>query len=440
MMAIKVAIYISIASIMTWGLISVDAFEAIYIATREHEDWDLDEIILAGTAVTITGTLWLSIELGETKLTKAREAEAEIRDRFDAVTQSVPLPIFITGRDSGEIEYINQPGKRLLDCTTCEPADIAKIRLFSDKEVYRNILEHLDRDGLVENHEFQFRTVGGTAVSTLLYCREISVNGDSSLVTVIVDLSELFASQAQLVHASKLATLGEMAAGIAHELNQPLNNIRMSSEILGEYLEEGDPLPDSERLLENITSQIDRAAAIIDHMRMFARNDVSIGAINSINAIDGALSLVGKQISLMDIDIVRTEPDTVRPVMGDGLLLEQVVVNLLTNARDAIAQRDDINGKRAGQIQIEIEDNSEFDTVKIMITDDGNGIPENVLERMFEPFFTTKKIGDGTGIGLSISNGIITSMGGTITAENIEDGARLTIALPVMTNGANAQA
>lgn len=440
MTIIKAIIYIIIAIVMTSSLIAFDAFDALYEYTRAHEDWELDEIIIASVVAMITCIVVLSIELSKTKLEKSKKIEAELRHRFDALTQSVPLPVIIIRRDSGEIEYLNQPGARLLGYPTCEPEAFAGTRLIDDENAYRKILERLDQDGLVERHEIRFSPDCCTATTALLYCREIVVDGKASLVTVVVDLSEIFASQAQLVHASKLATLGEMSAGIAHELNQPLNNIRMAAEILGERDENGDLLPGADQLLENITSQVDRAATIIDHMRMFARNDVSEGEVDPIKAVDGALSLVGEQIRLAGINIVHLAPDTVRLVRGDTFQLEQVVVNLLTNARDAIIQHDDVNGKQPGHIRIEIEDNSESDTINIMISDDGGGIPENVKNQIFDPFFTTKEVGKGTGIGLSISHGIIASMGGTITTENTEDGARFIIALSAMTDGIDSQA
>lgn len=434
MAIIKAVIYICLVTAMTGTLIAMDAFEALHDFTRAHEDWNLDEIIIACIVVMIASVVLLSVELSESKLEKLKKTEIGLHHRFDALTQSVPLPIIIVRRDSGEIEYVNKLGARLLGFDSCEPEAFPRVRLIDDENVYRNILKRLDRDGLIERHEIRFSPGCCTATTALLYCREIVLDENASLVMVIVDLSEVFTAQAQLAHASKLATLGEMSAGIAHELNQPLNNIRMAAEILSEPDVNGNSLTDANQLLENITSQVDRAAAIIDHMRMFARNDVSVGAADSVKAVDGALSLIGEQLQLMGINIVRANPNTIRKVKGDGLQLEQVIVNLLTNARDAITQRDDFNGKQTGHIRIEIEDNTVSNTINIMISDNGGGISENVLDRIFEPFFTTKEVGKGTGIGLSISNGIIISMGGVITAKNTDDGARFTIALPVITD------
>ena len=136
---------------------------------------------------------------------------------------------------------------------------------------------------------------------------------------------------------------------------------------------------------------------------------------------------MGEQLRLTEIEVVADLSGTCRPVLGHRVQMEQVILNLLTNAQDAIRGNPASGG---GKITIAVDDDG-ADTVRITVSDSGGGIPENALDRIFEPFFTTKEMGKGTGLGLSVSFGIIRDMDGTIEAENADGGAKFTITLPV---------
>ena len=136
-----------------------------------------------------------------------------------------------------------------------------------------------------------------------------------------------------------------------------------------------------------------------------------------------ALDLMGEQLRLAGIELVTELADDCPSVLGHTIQLEQVLLNLLTNARDAITENE-------GETKITLRVSSDDNSVRIGVEDTGGGIPETALPRIFEPFFTTKEIGKGTGLGLSVGYGIIRDMNGTIIAENIDNGARFTITLP----------
>ena len=239
-------------------------------------------------------------------------------------------------------------------------------------------------------------------------------------------------ASAQIIQASKLATLGEMATSVAHELNQPLNIIRMAAWNSRRKLAQGDSdaqVANFEYLdakLERIEGQISRASQIIDHMRMFgreAREDLE--PIDPTKAVTNALDLMGEQLRLADIKVSTSLPAGGAMVMGHSIQLEQVILNLLTNARDAIGQR---LGVVKGAIELcAIASGSE---VTITCADNGGGIPDGIISRIFEPFYTTKEVGQGTGLGLSVTYGIIRDMNGAISAENTDKGACFTIKLP----------
>ena len=248
----------------------------------------------------------------------------------------------------------------------------------------------------------------------------------------VQDITERRRMEAELNQAAKMATLGEMATGVAHELNQPLNVIRMAADSTIERIEESDF--DAGYLrgkLERISAQTERAAAIIDHMRIFGHKaDEKPELIDLRGVARDALGLIGEQLRLCAIEVETDLPKVCRLVLGHAVQLEQVVLNLLGNARDAI----EVNRQGPGQprkITVKVEDTGPVDNVRLIVEDSGGGIPDKIIKRVFEPFFTTKQTGHGTGLGMSISYGIVSDMGGAIEAANTGDGARITITLPV---------
>ena len=258
--------------------------------------------------------------------------------------------------------------------------------------------------------------------------RVIGVSG------TIQDVTEHKRLEQQLIQASKLATLGEMAAGIAHEINQPLHVIRMMADDYLLLIEEGkaeDGLIGDR--LEVISGQGERMAEIIDHMRVFGRvDDGEPVAFDPASSVRGAIDMVDDRFLAQGVSITAKLPETCRPVRGRPVRLEQVVLNLLNNARDAIVAQGQHEGRGAsGEIDVAVIDDGRANAIRIVVADSGGGVPAAVMERIFDPFVTTKEEGKGTGLGLSISYGIIAEMGGTIEAKNAGKGARFEITLPV---------
>ena len=254
---------------------------------------------------------------------------------------------------------------------------------------------------------------------------------DGGFVSVFTDVKERNHAQTQLIQSAKLATLGEMATSLAHELNQPLNVIRMAADSTLERIDDGERDFDNVHAkLERISRQTVRAAAIIDHMRIFGRkSDGELQSIDPRDAVEGALSIMTERLRLHSIDLSMDLPDSCTSVVGHAVQLEQVILNILGNAFDALEGRDFAQGPKS--IDIRIADRSAEGNVEIVVEDTGGGIKDEVITRLFEPFVTTKEIGKGTGLGLSISYGIVTDMGGTIEAGNTERGTQIKITLPV---------
>ena len=252
-----------------------------------------------------------------------------------------------------------------------------------------------------------------------------------------LDNTEQRRQESQIIHMSKLATLGEVATGMAHELNQPLNVIRMAAEnALGRTAADAETAAYVRSKLERIVTQVERAAKIIDHMRIFGRRSAGpVAAHDPWSAVEGALNILGEQMRIAGIAVrLRGAAGPCR-VGCDQALIEQVIINLLLNARDAIIDRQahDPAGPGRGWIEISLQTRTGAGgtgRALLSVSDSGGGIPDQVLPRLFEPFFTTKPAGKGTGLGLSVSYGIIRDLGGRLSAVNAEEGARFEIDLP----------
>jgi len=237
---------------------------------------------------------------------------------------------------------------------------------------------------------------------------------------------ELRATQDELIQAGKLAALGQMSAAIAHELNQPIAAIRT-------YVASGQRLLELDRKealatnLSSVSSLTERMAAITGQLKTFARKSEGRNQPVMLNdPIHAALALLEGQIHMADAD-VRFTPMADSPVVsGDPVRIEQVLVNLLRNGLDAMKD----SARRALEIDLVVEG----DEAVIRIRDSGHGIPAAAMGQLFDPFFTTKEVGEGVGLGLSISYGIVADMGGTVRAFNNEDGAgaMFVIRLPLL--------
>lgn len=243
------------------------------------------------------------------------------------------------------------------------------------------------------------------------------------------DNTEIYKARLDMYQSAKMAIIGEMATTLAHEMNQPLNVMRISlTNLLRKIKNDGYNKDYVKSKLNRIEEQIVRSSKIIEHLRLFGRRSaLEMSSFNPQHAIDGALSLTRDTLIKNSIDIhISSKPSPM--LMGHQDQLEQVLINLLVNAKDAIVQRQEKEPRFQGQVNI-IASPSE-DSLVIQIADNGGGIQSHHLEHIFESFFTTKPPGKGTGLGLSLSFGIIQQMNGNMTAENTNNGARFVIKIP----------
>ncbi len=240
---------------------------------------------------------------------------------------------------------------------------------------------------------------------------------------------ELRDKQEQLVQSAKLATLGELTTGVAHELNNPLNNIGLfvSNAIDMTAMSRGDTEAVL-RELRNAMQQVHKASEIISHLRTFGRAaPVTCERLRVREIICRSLSLVREQLRARQIEVRLELPPEPGPfVLASAIRLEQAFINLLTNARDAVSS--------SGVKWIRIACTTDENDVVVEIQDSGRGIPAGMEQRVFDPFFTTKEVGAGTGLGLSITYGIVRDMQGDIAVFSPPgEGARFVLRFPLAT-------
>ncbi|PKM29303.1 MAG: two-component sensor histidine kinase [Gammaproteobacteria bacterium HGW-Gammaproteobacteria-12] len=239
---------------------------------------------------------------------------------------------------------------------------------------------------------------------------------------VALRTAELREAQDGLVHAAKMAALGQMSAALAHEINQPLTALQMQLGSLRLLLDSGRPEAVRDGL-QRIDGLLQRMAALTGHLKTFARKTPA-GLSERLclgDVLEQALQLLAPRMRSEQVEL-RTQIDDEAEVLGDAIRIEQVILNLLHNALDAMAESE----TRILLVRIVREDGG----CLLSVEDSGGGIAEETLGRVFEPFFTTKPVGQGLGLGLAVSYGIVRDLGGTLEAHNGELGAVFTLRLP----------
>ncbi|MCY3680324.1 MAG: ATP-binding protein [Gemmatimonadetes bacterium] len=244
------------------------------------------------------------------------------------------------------------------------------------------------------------------------------------------------ANETQLLQSARLVSLGQMVAGVAHELNQPLTVVETTAGDISLRLMEGMPLETDElqEMMEDVRGVVGRMAGTVDHLRVFSRDESEEPrqAMDVNAVIASSLKLMGSQLDNRGVDLVLDLSDALPEVWGHPHPLEQVVLNLLSNARDAVDERAEMEGVGYDK-QTWIRTQAEDDAVVIEVEDNGVGMDEAIRQRLFEPFFTTKDADRGTGLGLSIVYAIVRNHDGEITVESEEGvGTTFKVMLPVM--------
>ncbi len=259
------------------------------------------------------------------------------------------------------------------------------------------------------------------------------IDDDTSREDEISNLIEAFnqmiketkIKQKQLIQSEKLASIGIFSSGVAHELNNPLNNISLTVDTLQEEFDDLS-VGEAKEMIANIIMQTDRASNVVRNLLDFSRDTSAIpeDEIDMRKVIDGTVKLIGNQLKLENIQLDMDISDTLSPVRGDFQQLQQVFLNLFLNSIYSISE--------SGLVTIEAKEDSN-NMIRIDFSDTGCGIPADKLETIFDPFFTTKPLGEGTGLGLSIVHNIIWKHNGFMEVKSKAGrGTTFSILLPVV--------
>jgi len=351
---------------------------------------------------------------------RLRESEKKYRSLFD----SGPDPIFVVNHQTFDIIDANPRAVEVYGYRREELIGKPFTELAPEHthEYFQSLQGPGETQGLVTYPKALHYKKGHKPFYVNLHASNIAYKGQPAIVLASTDITEMIEKDAQLIQASKMKSLGEMSAGIAHELNQPLNAIKMGSEFLGMMVEQQRPIPpeDLQQVVTQMSTQVDRAAEIINTLRSFGRKaELVMERVDINKPIQAVFSLVGRQFELDNIRLELELGAEIRPIMAHDNRLQQVFFNLVTNARDAISEKKArLPGRLAGHILIRTY--QEGDQVVAVVEDDGIGISEAVRDKVFEPFFSTKESSTDMGLGLAITYGIVRDYGGDIQLRSQE--------------------
>jgi histidine kinase len=382
----------------------------------------------------IVAAMEMNLDVTRTKLLEAELEKSE--KKYHLIFDNIPNPVFVLDMESLEILDCNASVEGVYGYKKEEIGGRSFLKLFrpEEQEQYRTLIKTtsvIDRA--------RHLTKGGDALFVNIRISPSEYPGEKVYLVTTSDITRQLETEQQLIQAGKMATLGEMATGVAHELNQPLAVIKTASRFFMKKINKKEKIADDVFLTmaQEIDSYVDRATKIIDHMRQFGRqSDVSLEKVQVNETLKKALEILGQQLKVRGIEVIwALEPD-LPLILADPDRLEQVFINLLVNARDAVDEKWQSQPLPKGEKRITLKTQSDGQWVSVTISDTGVGIPDSIIERIFEPFFTTKKVGQGTGLGLSISYGIIRECKGNIQAFSSQgQGASFVIKFPSMNAG-----
>jgi len=359
--------------------------------------------------------------------------------KYRSLFNNDPNPIFIIDRLSLDILDINERAKECYGYGREEFNGMPFMQLGDpeDSEVRSGLSRLAVGQSILFSKRRHFRK-GGRPFYVNITVSHAQYDDGDVLIATTTDISETVDKETQLIQASKMTTLGLMAAGMAHEINQPLNVIQICADYLLKMLNKEQPIPpeDFRNIANDITANVSRATGIIRHVREFARQSEVVKSKIKINdPIRDVFKVLGHQVKAHQIELDLSLNDDIPFVMADHNRLEQVFINLVTNAIDAMDEKAEQPEHKGMAKRLSIRTHAENDRVIATVEDNGVGMSEEVKIKLFEPFFTTKKVGKGTGLGVSISYGIVKDYEGTIDLRSQEgQGTTFMLSFPVCTD------
>jgi len=392
--------------------------------------WIVNTAPIKNESGEIVAAMEMSLDVTHTKLLEEELKKSE--KKYSAIFENIPNPVFVLDMDTLEILDCNVSVESVYGYKKEAIIQTSFLTLFHKEE--RDHYEKIIKTSLEINQARQY-TANGEPLFVNIRISPSDYLGGKALLVTTSDITKRLEAEQQLIQASKMATLGEMATGVAHELNQPLAVIKTASRFFIRKIAKKEKIEDEilATMATEIDSYVDRATKIINHMRQFGRqSDVILEKVQVNHVLERALEILGQQLKVRGIEVVWDLTPDLPQVLADPDRLEQVFINLLINARDAIDEKWQSQPQPTGEKKITLRTSADDKVIIVEVIDTGPGIPESMRDRIFEPFFTTKKVGQGTGLGLSISYGIIKDCKGSIQAVSAKnEGAGFIIKFPI---------
>ena len=374
-------------------------------------------------------------------ITERKEAQIALKESeelYHSLLRTSPDGIIITDLD-GMITEASDIAVELLGIKDRKLIEGRPFLNFIPKSSMKSLMKVINttiKEGMVQNFEIKLNRIDNTEFTGEISTSKIKgSNGQiNAFMSVLRDISERKLFEKQLRHSERMTGIGELATGMAHEINQPLNTISLIIDnivysIDNQTINESYLKTKINKVFDNIT----RIKKIIDHVRTFSRDqDDFIHASFDVNtSIQNSISMIFEQFSQKEINLSFYPDKNIPAIIGNAYRLEQVILNMLINAKDAIEEKKKKNCAKFKK-KIDIHTSLHNKLITIEIKDNGIGISPEDIDKVLLPFFTTKAPGQGTGLGLSISYGIIKELGGDIeiTSSN-KSGTDISIKIPV---------
>ena len=380
--------------------------------------------------VTLAGYVGIAIENARLYRSLQRKADEyeRLKEFSENIVESINVGILAADLDDTVESWNNQ-----IERLTGIPREAAIGRRLREL-LPDTFMEHYDRirhqSGVHNIYKFELPASPVSAASTLniAVAPLISKDGDRiGQLIIFDDVTERAELESRLVQADKLTSIGLLAAGVAHEVNTPLAVISTYAQMLAKQVQ-GDE--SKSKLLEKIAKQTFRASEIVNSLLNFSRTSTTeFVDLNLNKVLSETISLVTPQLASSNVKVLQSFDSNLGMVKGNSGKLQQVFLNLVLNARDAME----------GGGVLELSTFSENNVVRVQISDTGQGIPSELLNRIYDPFFTTKPPKKGTGLGLAVTYGIVKEHGGTIDVQSRQgEGTRFQLEFPLARNAVNA--
>jgi PAS domain S-box-containing protein len=355
------------------------------------------------------------------ELSEAVSGARAAAERAHAMVDGSPLPMALVDR-GGRLLQLNQAGCRLFGIGAEAQALGTHLEALglSPSEVSLHLVLARVRDGAPWHGRVLVTQPSGDRRLCDCTVTGLSGAGADSLLVALYDRTEELRAQRELIAREKLATVGEIASGVAHEVNNPLAAIRMEAELLGRASKD----PETSTTAATITREVDRAARIVRSLLRLARRADTTPTRVQINDLVHDVAEIRQRVLRAESVEFRTGLDQSAPaVLGLGQELQQVVINLVTNAEYVV------RGRRPAIVRLTTQAREGW--VRLTVEDSGPGVPREIRGRIFDPFFTTKSPDEGTGLGLAICQRVVTEVGGKIWIEDSElGGAKFVVEMP----------